>query len=250
MQDSKERFTPHVENYVRYRPGYPAEAVDCLVQTCGLAQGCAVADIGAGTGKLSRLLLARGLTVFAVEPNAAMRAAAEEALGKIPGFYSVAAPAEDTGLRAATIDCVTAAQAFHWFDPVQFRAECRRILKPGGKVALVWNQRDVADPFMQTYEAILQAHHNETPNQTAKELNEVVFAHFFAGGYQTHRFTSFQSFDYEGLLGRVLSSSYAPLPGHPQHNPLKAALRALFEQHQQNGQVRFAYDTKVFVGTP
>jgi SAM-dependent methyltransferase len=245
--DSKERFTAYAGDYVKYRPGYPPEAIDSLLHACGLAPGMAVADVGAGTGKLTGPLLARGLRVYAVEPNDAMRTAMEQALAGTPGFLPVKASAEETGLPDASVEAVTAAQAFHWFDRVKFREECRRILRPGGKVALVWNRRDTTDAFQAAYEDVIQAHHDDMPNKTMRDMDEEAYASFFAH-YDIYRLASRQSFDCEGLVGRALSSSYAPRPGHPRHEALCEALQGLFERHQKNGQVTFAYQTEVVVG--
>jgi SAM-dependent methyltransferase len=246
--DSKERFTDYVEDYVRYRPSYPAALLDQLLLVCGLAAGSVAADIGAGTGKFTRLLLERGLTVYAVEPNNAMRAAAREALSSFGGFRSVAAPAERTTLPDTSADVVTAAQAFHWFDRNAFRDECRRILRPGGRVALVWNRRDGSAPVMRDYEEIIQAHHDDRPNRTMRDMGPDSYGPFFAGGYETHTVLSDQWMDCEGLVGRALSSSYAPRPGHPQHEPLQAALRALFDRYQEDGKIRFQYRSELIAG--
>jgi len=244
--DSKERFTACADVYVKYRPSYPPEAIDCLMAACGLAPGMAVADIGAGTGKLARLLLERGLAVHAVEPNDAMRGAMEQALAGAPGLHPVRASAEETGLPATSVEAVTAAQAFHWFDRARFKEECRRILKPGGKVALVWNKRDLSDPFMAAYEDVIQANHDDMPNRTMHDIEEA-YAPFFAH-YNIHRIASWQSLDFEGLVGRALSSSYAPQPGHPRHAALLDALRGLFERYNRDGRVTFVYRTEVVVG--
>jgi len=245
--DSKERFTAYADDYTKYRPGYPSGAIDHLLEACGLAPGMAVADIGAGTGKLTGLLLARGLRVYAVEPNDAMRGAMEQALAGTPGFLPVKASAEETGLPDASVHVVTAAQAFHWFDQSKFREECRRILKPGGKVALIWNRRDLSDPVMAAYEAVIQAHHDDMPNKTMRDIEEAAYASFIAH-YDVYRLASCQSFDYEGLVGRALSGSYAPRPGHPRHKALLAALLELFEQHKRDNRVTFVYRTEVIVG--
>lgn len=247
MLDSKERFTPCVEHYVKHRPSYPVQAIDCLMEACGLAPGMAAADIGAGTGKLTGLLLQRGLHVSAVEPNEAMRSAAEQAFAGTPGFTSVAASAEEIGLPASAFDAVTAAQAFHWFDRARFKAECQRILRPGGHVALLWNRRDTEDPFMAQYEAIIEQYHGDRPNQAMKQIDRAVFDDFFTT-YGIDHFSSAQVFDYDGLAGRALSSSYAPRPGHPAYEPLLTALRNLFEQNENNGQIPFVYCSEVVVG--
>jgi len=245
--DSKERFTAHAGDYVKYRPGYPAEAIDCLMEACGLIPGMAVADVGAGTGKLTGLLLAKGLTVYAVEPNDAMRGAMELSLAGTPGFVPLKAAAEETGLPGACVDAVTAAQAFHWFDRARFRDECRRVLKPGGKAALVWNRRDLTDPFMAAYENVREAIRNDTPKMNLRDIDEAAYASFFAG-YKIYRFRSGQCLDYEGLVGRALSSSQAPRPGHSNYEPLREALLGLFEQYQVNGLVTLVMQSEVVVG--
>lgn len=247
-QDSKERFTKHVDNYVKYRPGYPAEAMDCLLRECGLAAGSLVADVGAGTGKFTRGLLERGLCVYAVEPNDAMRAAAIAELAGFDGFHAIKAAAEDTGLADSSVDAVIAAQAFHWFDQTRFRQECRRILKPGGKVALVWNRRETTPGFMREYWGVIKRLYDNYEAGSAQEhITAAVFDSFFAD-YEIHNFFWREPHDFEALWGRALSNSHAPGPGHPNHEPLRAALRALFEEYQEEGQVFFIYKTEVVIG--
>jgi SAM-dependent methyltransferase len=249
MVDPKERFSNRVDDYVRYRPSYPHALLDLLAKECGLGPGAAIADVGSGTGILTGLLLGYGADVIAVEPNAAMRAAAELALSKDERFRSVDGSAEATGLPAASVDLVTAAQAFHWFDPARARAEFARILRPGGAVALIWNQR--ADtPFNRDYEAMLElfapdyAHVRERDRAAEPKVRA-----FFAP--QTPRFASFDSeqrFDEAGLRGRLASSSYAPPQGHPLHEPLLRRLGEIFAAHARDGAVTFAYDTVVWYG--
>ena len=247
-QDSKERFTKRVDNYVKYRPGYPAEAMDCLLRECSLSQGAVVADIGAGTGKFTRGLLERGLTVYAVEPNDAMRGAMEEELAGFGEFHAVKAAAEETGLPDRSVDAVTAAQAFHWFDQARFKAECGRILRPGGRVALVWNRRETTPGFMEGYSGIIKRLYDGYEAGSAQEhITAAVFDDFFAD-YKIHNFFWGEPHDFEGLWGRSLSNSHAPGPGHPQYEPLRAALRALFEEYQEDGQVVFIYKTEVVIG--
>ena len=247
-QDSKERFTKHVDNYVKYRPGYPAEAMDCLLRECGLSQGSVVADIGAGTGKFTRGLLERGLTVYAVEPNDAMRGAMEEALSGFDGFKAIKAAAEETGLPDASVEAITAAQAFHWFDQARFRQECGRILKPSAKVCLIWNRRTTAPGFMQDYSGIIKRLYDDYAAGSAQEhITAAVFDDFFAE-YKIHNFFWGDPHDFEGLWGRSLSNSHAPGPGRPNYEPLRAALRELFDKYQAGGQVTFAYRTEVAIG--
>lgn len=246
--DPTRRFTDRVEDYVRFRPGYPDAVLDVLAAGCGLAPGATVADLGAGTGQLTRLLVARGCRVYAVEPNDAMRAALAKAFGRVRSVEAVAGRAEATGLPDASVDVVTAAQAFHWFDVPAARSECRRILRPGGGVALVWNIRDVeASPFMREYEALVQEYSiDRDASRRVHGRPEDVAAFFGGSGPTLRKLPNAQVFDFEGLKGRLLSSSYAPAAGHPRHEPMLAALRALFGAHAENGTVRFAYATEVW----
>lgn len=248
MMDPTKRFSNRVDNYVRYRPGYPAEIVDLLRSDCGLREHSIIADIGSGTGKLSELFLKAGCKVFGVEPNKEMREAGER-LG-FPNFTSLAGAAEATTLADHSVDFITAGQAFHWFDPSKCRAEFLRILKPLGWVVIIWNDRHVeATPFQADYERLLlefgtdyaEACHRRTDKP---EVVEQFFGKppLFKNFYQT------QKFDFEGIKGRLLSSSYAPAPGQPRHAEMLAALKEVFKTHQQNGRVTFDYETHVYYG--
>ena len=250
MQPSTERFSDRVGNYVKYRPSYPAEALELLARECGLGPGMRVADLGAGTGIFSALLLERGAEVFAVEPNPDMRAAAERALAGRPGFHAVAAPAEATGLDAGSVDLITAAQAFHWFDRDRARREFQRILAPSGAVALIWNERVIdGTPFLAAYEQLLKDYAPEYGRVDHRDISAADVERFFHPGRTTLQvFPYVQHFDYPGLEGRLLSSSYAPTAGHPLHEPMQAELRRIFAREQCDGQVAFEYRTRVFIG--
>ncbi len=251
MQKSLEptkRFSNRVENYARYRPGYPAGIIDLLRKDCGLTKDSAIADIGSGTGKLSELFLKFGCRVFGIEPNQEMRQAGER-MG-FPNFTSIDAAAEATTLPANSVDFVTAAQAFHWFDHAKCRAEFLRILKPGGWTVIIWNdRRSDTTPFQADYERLLdefgtdyaQASHRRT------DKPEVIRA-FFGIEPRFKNFSHTQQFDYEGIQGRLLSSSYAPVAGQPKHEEMLAALKRIFEARQKNGVVAFEYDTHVYYG--
>jgi SAM-dependent methyltransferase len=245
-----ERFSNRVDDYARWRPGYPSELVPWLCTQCGLAAGDAVADIGSGTGLFSRDLLAAGLHVYGVEPNAAMREAGARLLAHEACFSSHDGTAEATGLPSSSVRLVTAAQAFHWFRPEQARAEFARILKPAGYVALIWNVRREDTPFLAGYEALLQRHAPEYARSgVPAQADEAVIAQFFAGfDYERRSFPYAQHFDREGLRGRLLSSSYAPARGAAGHEAMMVDLDALFDAHQQDGKVAFLYRTQVFVG--
>lgn len=251
MVDGKQRFSSRVENYIRYRPGYPAGVIDLLRARCGLAAGARVADIGSGTGLLARLFLDYGCEVCGVEPNQAMREAGERLLTDCAGFSSRDGSAEASGLPAGWADLVSAGQAFHWFDPLRARVEFQRILRPGGWVALVWNERRTdSTPFLRAYEDLLQRYatdYNEV-NHFNVENDPRTIPDFFGGAYREDRLDNLQMFDFEGVKGRLLSSSYAPEAGHANYQAMLAYLREIFDRHQQGGQVAFEYDTRVYSG--
>lgn len=249
-RDPRQRFSTRVDNYIRYRPGYPAELLQPLTETCGLAPGAHVADVGSGPGNLARVFLDYGCQVTGVEPNDEMRAAGERLLWDHPRFRSQAGSAESTGLPAASVDFITAGQAFHWFDLAKTRPEFARILKPGGWLVLVWNERSAeASPFLTGYEELLRAYSLDYDTVNHRHFDPGRIEAFFAPNpVQRASFANAQHFDYEGLEGRALSSSYVPEAGHPNHAPFLAGLRAIFERCQQEGVVTFAYQTQVYYG--
>lgn len=244
------RFSDRVENYVRYRPSYPLAMMEMLRSETGIGPGATVADVGSGTGISTELLLRAGCTVHGVEPNNEMREAAERLLYKYPAFHSVNGTAEATTLAVHSVDHVVAAQAFHWFKPAPTRAEFSRILKPGGWVILIWNERILdTTPFLRAYEDLLLRHGTDYASVRHENVGaEALGGFFLEGAYATHAFPNEQRFDYEGLEGRLLSSSYAPAQGRPGHDAMIADLRAIFHRHQENGSVRFEYRTKVYLG--
>ncbi|WP_329740417.1 class I SAM-dependent methyltransferase [Dyella sp. A6] len=248
---STERFSDRVADYVRYRPDYPQALIDWLRNEHGMTADWQVADVGAGTGISSKLLLDAGLTVTAVEPNAAMRAAAAAWLDDNPRFAAVDGRADATGLTDASVDLVTVAQAFHWFDPETTRREFRRILRPGRPAAIFWNSRRLAGtPFLEGYEALLQRYGTDYTSVAERYADDATMQAWFGTGWRsTARFEHKQRLDFDGLRGRLMSSSYAPQPGHPQHEPMITALHALFERCQQDGRISFDYDTRIIVGT-
>ncbi|TDF94433.1 class I SAM-dependent methyltransferase [Paenibacillus piri] len=248
--NSKERFSNRVDSYVKYRPSYPEEALDYLYGTIGLNLNSEVADIGAGTGIFSELLVERGSQVTAIEPNQAMREAAEKKLGGKPNFRIVPGSAEVTGLPDQSVDFIVCAQSFHWFDRIAARAEFRRILKSGGKVVLIWNSRLThGTPFREGYDQLLHTFGADYKNVSQKNILPDDLALFFnPGEMRVARFTNQQAFDYEGLSGRLLSSSYSPMPGDPKHEIMMNELRSLFERTNQDGKVSFDYETEVFWG--
>jgi SAM-dependent methyltransferase len=248
--DSKERFSNRVADYVRYRPRYPRAVLELLREECGFAPESVVADIGSGTGILTQMLLENGNLVYGVEPNAEMRAAGEGLLQKYTRFRSVAGSAEATTLPDASVDFVFVGQAFHWFEPKATRAEFERVLKPRGWVAVIWNERKKdATAFLREYEAFLREFGTDYEKVSEKYRQDRPMRKFFgAGAGGKKSFANEQVFDFDGLRGRLLSSSYSPPKGHPNHEPMLAALEKLFAGHAQDGRVRFEYLTHVYYG--
>jgi SAM-dependent methyltransferase len=247
--DSTQRFTDRVADYARYRPSYPPQVVDFMHQH-GVAAGAAVADIGAGTGISTRLFLEAGHPVTAVEPNAAMRDAADRWLGALSGYRSVSGTAEATSLKDASVALVIAAQAFHWFNAASAKREFARILQPGGLVGLFSNSRLLDDsPFLSGYEALLQRYGVDYRVVAERYADDASMAAWFGTGQiASVRFPNAQQLDFDGVKGRLLSSSYAPKAGHPNHEPMLVALRALFDASQRDGAVVFEYETRVYLG--
>jgi SAM-dependent methyltransferase len=245
-----QRFSNRVADYVSARPSYPAALLDLLAAECGLGPGADVADVGAGTGILTRLLLERGARVFAVEPNGPMRAAAAQALGDRPGFVGVAATAEATTLPDASIDLITASQAFHWFEPAATRREWARILRPGGNAALIWNDRHSSgSPFAEEYEQLLVTHGDNYTGVNYRRTGDAQVRAFFGGDHvRRAAFPWVERFDLDKLQRRLLSASYAPVAGQPGHEAMLAALHALFARHQRDGAVELPHDTVVYYG--
>ena len=250
MIDSTQRFSKRVDNYVKYRPGYPRAVIELLAAECDLTTESLVADIGSGTGLLSELFLNNGNRVLGVEPNREMREAGERLLASTPGFTSVDGTAEATTLATGSVDFVAAGQAFHWFDRAQAHVEFARILKPQGWVVLVWNDRRTASsPFLADYDQLLTTYGNDYVQVSHKLIDQGILESFFApSAWSVQKFENVQMFDLEGLKGRLLSSSYAPELDQPNYQPMLDALEVLFAAHQRDGQVAFEYDTTVYYG--
>jgi SAM-dependent methyltransferase len=248
--DAKQRFSNRVADYVRYRPGYPAELLDLLRAECGLRPEHVIADIGSGTGLLSQLFLKNGNRVFGIEPNLEMRQAGEEFLCEYKGFTSVTGSAEATTLGDATIDFVTAGQAFHWFDQSAARKEFARILNPGGWVVVVWNDRRMEESqFARAYEDLLERFGTDYKNVKEAYPEIANIGSFFGTGVFVARdLPNSQVFDWDGLSGRLRSSSYAPTEGHANFAPMMADLRRIFDANERNGSVRMEYFTRIYFG--
>src|SRR5258706_3699416 len=247
MTDTVERFSNRVANYVKYRPDYPREIIGFLEVNCGLTHESTVADIGCGTGISSRLFLENCNRVIGVEPNDAMRAAAEEQLSEFPEFTAVDGTSEQTTLPDAAVGFVIAAQAFHWFDPEKTRPEFRRILKPGGYIVLIWNERQLdTTPFLREYEAFLVKYAYDYGSVRHENIDTQELSAFFPRSYGSATFPNIQVFDFEGLKGRMLSASYMPNETDAIFPEMIEELRILFAKHAENGRIKVFYDTNVY----
>lgn len=249
-RDPKQRFSDRVDDYIKYRPHYSTDVVKALRQVCGLEPEHVVVDVGCGTGLLAELLLESGNRVIGVEPNPEMGQAGEQYLSRFQRFRMISGSAENTTLPDASADFVVAGQAFHWFLPQPTRGEFARILKPHGWVVLIWHDRDTeSTPFLRAYEDFLRRHsidYRQVARKTVASFE--VLRQFYAPN--TVHFVSqhtCQQFDYDGLRGRLLSSSYVPREG-PAAETMLRELPEIFAKHADHGRVVFEYETKVYYG--
>ena len=245
--DSKERFSNRVADYVRYRPGYPPEILELLHEECGLTLESVIADVGSGTGILTKLFLENGNSVYGVEPNEAMREAGEEFLAAYPKFRSVAASAEATTMPDACVDFVIAAQAFHWFDPAAARKEALRILRPPSMAALIWNdRRRTGSDFARGYEALLLRHSADYGWVSREHARIDRVAEFFGHDrWATLSTPHGDELDFAMLSDRLNSASYVPAAGDPGYGAMMRGLQELFAQTERGGKVTMEFDTRV-----
>ncbi len=242
-----QRFSNRVENYVKFRPSYPPEVLQSFRDEMNLRPDSVIADIGSGTGISAKLFLENGNEVFGVEPNDAMRSAAENVLAGYSKFHSINGTAENTTLDESSLDFVIAAQAFHWFNPKKTHVEFKRILKDGGFVVLIWNERQLdTTPFLREYEQFLLKFANDYTKVRHENIDEKKLFDFFGCKFRRASFLNAQVFDFEGLHGRALSSSYMPSESDQVYPAMIEELHALFAKHAENGKIKVSYDTNVF----
>jgi SAM-dependent methyltransferase len=245
------RFSGRVAAYRRYRSRYPREIIPLLHERCGLTPESIVADIGAGTGMLAELFLENGNTVFAVEPNAEMRAACEELTAQFPQLTCVDGTAEATRLPDGSIDLIAVGRAFHWFDHAKCRPEFKRILRPGGWVVLVGQgpRRANDDGVQRDYQEILREHGIDYARLYSRyNVKEAVKGFFEDGALQQAEFPGYEELTYEGLEGHTLSLSVTPQPGHPGYPAMREALKAYFEKYQRDGKMRLPTNCHIYMG--
>jgi len=246
--DPKGRFSNRAQYYDAFRPKYPKSLLTYLQKKLLLSQLSVIADVGSGTGIFTELLLKNGNTVFAVEPNEDMRKKAEAKLSVYPNFKSVNGSAESTTLPDKSVDFVTAAQSFHWFRLPAAKVEFFRILRLNGWVVFIWNTRKTSTPFLQAYEDLVTWISGETKKRVRHEDFTGDAIADFLGKYETVKLQSSQELDLEGLIGRLMSASYSPLPGDSLHPEFIRRATDLFNCYQQNGFVGLRYETEVNAG--
>jgi len=248
--DPTKRFSDRVDNYVKYRPGYPDEVITFLQNECNLSGDSVIADIGSGTGIFTKLLLDRGYKVYAVEPNQDMQLAAKQQLGSNKNFSAVDGSAEATTLPAGGIDLIVCAQAFHWFNNEKTKAEFKRILKHGGHAALIWNNRLAnVNEFSTAYETLLKQDSIDYTQVNHRNISDIDFKAFFKDGqYKAVKFPNAQIFDEDGFLGRAFSSSYVPAEGTEAGEKFRELLKDIFAKYNKNGEVSFHYQTELYLG--
>lgn len=247
MANTVDRFSNRVTNYIKYRPGYPSEIIQYLTEKIGLNDDWVVADVGCGPGQSSRIFLDNGNRVYGIEPNPGMRAAAVEQLAEFPKFSVIDGTAEATNLADDTIDLVVAAQAFHWFDPQRTRAEFRRIMRPGGSIVLIWNERQLdTTPFLVEYEQLLLKYATDYAKVRHENVDDNKLKDFFQGEYGSAVFDNVQVFDLDGLTGRMFSASYMPSETDPQAPAMIDELTRLFAKYAREDRIEVFYDTRVY----
>ena len=252
MNQKKLPFSAKADAYAKGRPGYPAAAISFLKQK-GIGSGAHIADVGAGTGLFSKALLVTGAEVFAVEPDDAMRAKAASALSVFPLFHEIKGSAEQIPLPGGSMNFVSAAQAFHWFDKDSFKRECRRILVPGGKIVLIWNVEVFGSDFFRDYGEVLKKH-TYAAGQTKEEANYSIEDYFFKPAesfldtFERAEFPNDLALDRDTFVFKSLSSSAAPAAGDERYAAFTDELEQVFDRHQKNGVLTYPNKTVLYFG--
>ena len=246
------RFSKRVENYLISRPAYPEDLYAYIQKHTKIETTSKIVDVGSGTGLLSQLFLNQGHKIWAIEPNLEMRLAGEKYYKTNARFISYEGSAENIPLPGEFANLIIAGQAFHWFDSSAFLTESKRVLIPGGHVALVWNEWfSELSPFLKEYEALLQefgTDYKQVSRQNEKVL-ENIHLFFASHDIDERKFINDQSFSFIGLKSRLLSSSYVPLETNPKFQAMINKLKTIFEAHKDNGIIKFDYITRLYLGS-
>ena len=243
-------FDGYASDYTVGRPGYAPELLECMYGRYGMSRRSVIADIGSGTGKFAKHLIERGSKVYCVEPNDDMRHAAENELGSFGNFNSVEGDSENTSLDAGSVDFITTAQAFHWFDVERFRAECNRILRKNGKVFLIWNMRGETAGLNQEMFRIYTKYcpHFRGFNGGIKKDDERIAA-FFGNGYEYISFDYPLYLDRERFIARSLSGSYSLKEGDKDYEEYLAEIIGVFDRYADQGIVTIANESVAYIGS-
>ena len=243
--NNKTRFSSRVENYVKYRPNYPKDALSFLFEN-GINKDNVVADIGSGTGIFSNQLITNVKKLYCVEPNDPMREYAESLLNKYDNFYSIKAPAEATTLEDNSIDAIVVAQAFHWFDIEKCQIEFNRILKDeNSHIFLIWNNRLSNTDFLLKYDEVLCNLSKDYNIVNHQNLGDREFDYFFDKKWAKYEFDNVQIFNKEQFVGRVASSSYNPEKGDDIYEKFYENINRIFDEENEEGFVKFNYKTQI-----
>ena len=247
--DTTNKFDGLANDYTAGRPGYSAELIDYLYSEHGFSEASVIADIGSGTGKFAEYLLEKGSEVFCVEPNDDMRSEAENVLGRYIKFHSVKGGAEDTTLGDASVDIITTAQAFHWFDVKKFRQECTRIIRDNGIAALVWNVRDIDDNVNKELYAIFKKYCPDFKGFSGGiKRDDERIAEFFGGKYERVSFDAPIYYDRDKFISRCLSGSYSLKKGDCAYSEYISAVNDVFDKFSKDRIVKLGNKSVAYIG--
>jgi SAM-dependent methyltransferase len=241
-------YTDRAARYARYRWDYAAQAIDAIFSITGIGLTSCAADVGSGTGILTRHLVDRVRSVYAVEPDVSMRWWAEQALANAPTFNSVAGSAQTTTLPDRSVDLIVVGQALHWFDPLPSRQEFLRILIPGGWLAVLWNQGTDA-ALAQALSALCTPENGwdtSIPNQR-REVKPFDF-YFGHAAYLQREFAAVKRETWEEFFGALCSDSHAPAETQPSFERLRNAAWQVFRAHSEDGFITVRYRTHLVLG--
>lgn len=248
--NNTEKFSGRAEVYTKGRPSYALELIECLYEKYGFTAQSIIADIGSGTGKLAKQLLDKGSTVFGVEPNRDMRNIAEKELGGYKNFRSVDGSASATNLVSESVDFITSAQAFHWFDVDEFRAECKRIMRTDGKIILIWNTRDMDFGInRESYDIFTRYCPNFKGFGGGIQKDDRRIVEFFGGKYEREIFENPLYFDRDKFISRSLSGSYSLKKGDAGFEVYLEELNQLFDKYAENNIVKLGNNSAAYIGT-
>ncbi|KNY25844.1 class I SAM-dependent methyltransferase [Pseudobacteroides cellulosolvens] len=248
--NSKDKFTNKVTDYIKYRPSYPKELIDYIEIEAGLADDSIVADVGAGTGIFTMLLANKVGKVYAVEPNFNMRTACIQYCSDLNNFAAVDGSAEDTNLSDKSVDYVTVAQAFHWFDRQKTKVEFQRILKPHGKAILIWNSRVPESELIKENDELCRSLCPEFSGFSGGSgFSPLLYSDFFKDGYCEYReFDNNRLLTLESYIGSSLSASYAPSERDENYKSFIDGLTSLFHKYSNNSVLILPNRTRCYVG--